>query len=155
MCHATVAASGDGGASRPVRRPADLDTDIERVRERGRDSRRRGREGGAAELTRARVYTRERFMGETVGTTRTSFRDPFHRTRAAPPIFQRRERKRITHVTRLRRSCRGIPGFETGFSNVRVAGLATHVAPVPRTAGSTGESKADELKEESRERAQD
>jgi len=34
VCHATVAASGDGGASRPVRRPADLDTDIERVRER-------------------------------------------------------------------------------------------------------------------------
>lgn len=35
------------------------------------------------------------------------------------PERRRRERKRVTHITRLRRSRRGIPGFETGFSEMR------------------------------------
>jgi len=112
VCHATVAASGDGGASRPVRRPADLDTDIERVRERGRDSTRRGR-GGTAELTRARVYTRERFMGETLGTTKTSSRDPFHRPRRATDIPAREKENHPRNEAASILS--GYPGFRNRF----------------------------------------
>jgi len=58
VCHATVAASGDGGASRPVRRPADLDTDIERVRERERARLYEERERRSGRTyARARVHT--------------------------------------------------------------------------------------------------
>lgn len=79
---------GGGGAPRPVRRPADLDTDIERVRERGRDPTKRGIEGGAAELTRARACTHgsdswERRQGRRGCRLATLFA-----AAAAPPIFR-------------------------------------------------------------------
>lgn len=136
---------GGDGAPRPVRRPADLDTDIERVRERGRDPRRREREGGEVQLARAHtcrntgaIHGRDARDDEDVVSRPSSSRCP---SLLPPPIFRRREREkeRVTHVTRLRRSCRGIPGFETGFSDVRAR--ATHVAPVPRTAGSAGDGR--------------
>lgn len=142
---------GGDGAPRPVRRPADLDTDIERVRERGRDPRRREREGGEVQLARAHTCrntgaihgrdARDARDDEDVVSRPSSSRCPS--LLPPPPIFRRRERERekerVTHVTRLRRSCRGIPGSETGFSDVRAR--ATHVAPVPRTAGSAGDGR--------------
>lgn len=137
---------GGDGAPRPVRRPADLDTDIEGVRERGRDPRRREREGGEVQLARAHtcrntgaIHGRDARDDEDVVSRPSSSRCPSLLPPPPPPILRRRERKRVTHVTRLRRSCRGIPGFETGFSDVRAR--ATHVAPVPRTAGSAGEGR--------------
>lgn len=104
-CNSGGGDGGGGGAPRPVRRPADLDTDIERVRERERARLGGGRErggGGGRQNLRARAYTsatRERFMGETPGTTRTSSRDPPRRA-----ALRRRRRCRYSGDERERES---------------------------------------------------
>lgn len=90
-CNSGGGDGGNDGAPRPVRRPADLDTDIEGVRERARSWEKGERRRGGRTRARSHVATRERFMGETSGTTRTSSRDPLRR--AALRCRRRRRRR--------------------------------------------------------------
>lgn len=87
-------------------------------------------------------------MGETSGTTRTSSRDPLRRA-ALRHCRRRRRRYSGTPTTREKEShprneaasiSSGYPGFRNRFLGRTRAGWATHVAPVPRTAESAGES---------------
>lgn len=138
VCGTAVVATAT--ALRPVRRPADLDTDIERAREKERGREERDTEGGGVggrPCARARVRNTGA-TGETPGTTRT-LHDPPRRTalRRAADIPERwrtkikrervrgRKREREVHPRNDARATVGIsPAFETGF--LRGAGRPDH-----------------------------